>query len=359
MKHAGKATHESPWIGVPIASVTLIPMPAKPPVAPEAWLELSDGRIHRLSGSCSIGRLAGNQLALADAGISRHHAGIAPNQQGVYILSDLGSTNGTLLNGRPLAGPAGLRDGDQIGIGAALVRFRLATNAAGLSTEVRRPAPARRKVLVVGETSLLGEGLLRWLEAQPEFAVAGRAADAARARQLHGQLHPDAVLIDASSDAIGYLTLIRDLLAAEPEGRILVLVERADPSHVPRILRAGALGCILKGDPGDELQRALQSVVAGSVYLSRRVAAATLRQLAGSEEAGRRGGPGGLTDRELEIFHLIGGGKQNRDIATALGMSVKTVETHKENIKVKLDVSSAADLAGRARAWVAGQGAVK
>jgi DNA-binding NarL/FixJ family response regulator len=330
-------------------------MPAKPPVAPEAWLELPDGRIHRLTGTCSIGRLAENHLALTDAGISRHHAGITPNAKGIYIVSDLGSTNGTLLNGHPIAGPAALQDRDVIGIGAALVRFRLATDAADLSTEVRLPAPNRRKVLVVGETSLLGEGLLRWLEAHPEFAVAGQAIDAARARHLHAQLHPEAVLLDTSSDAIGSLTLIRDLIAADPESRILVLVERADPAYVLRIMRAGALGCILKGDPTDELHRALHSVAAGSVYLSRRVAAATLRQLAGSEEAGRRGGPGGLTDRELEIFHLIGGGKQNRDIAAALGMSVKTVETHKENLKVKLGLTSAADLAGRARAWVTGQ----
>jgi DNA-binding CsgD family transcriptional regulator len=95
-------------------------------------------------------------------------------------------------------------------------------------------------------------------------------------------------------------------------------------------------------------------VVAGSVYLSRRVAAVTVRQLAGSREAGRRAGPSGLTDRELEIFHLIAAARPNREIAQALGMSVKTVETHKENIKIKLGATSAAELAERARVWLVG-----
>jgi DNA-binding NarL/FixJ family response regulator len=146
--------------------------------------------------------------------------------------------------------------------------------------------------------------------------------------------------------------LLTDVLVADPEARIAAVLARPDPDFIGRVLRHGALACILRSDPPEELIRALYSAVAGSVYLSRRVAAVTVRQLAGSKEAGRRDGPQGLTDRELEIFHLVGGAKANREIAAALGMSVKTVETHKENIKIKLGVGSAAELSERAKAWL-------
>jgi DNA-binding NarL/FixJ family response regulator len=108
------------------------------------------------------------------------------------------------------------------------------------------------------------------------------------------------------------------------------------------------------GERWHALIRALQSAAAGSVYLSRRIAAVTVKLLAGSKEGGRRDGPQVLTNRELEIFHLIGGAKANREIAASLGMSVKTVETHKENIKIKLGVANSAELSERAREWLAG-----
>ena len=343
----------------PLLPPAFAPMPAKAPPPPDAWLELPDGHVHRFRGECAIGRLPDNHLVLADAASSRHHARIAPDGNGGYTLADLDSANGTFLNSLRLhpSAPAPLRDRDMIAIGAALLRFRLVTTAAEMATETSPLPLNRRKILVIGETSLAGDGLRRLLDAQAEFTVAGHAPDAISARQMHAKLRPDVVLFDASADALGALSLIRDLLAADSDTRVLALVERADPAYVPRLMRAGALGCVLRTDPAEELLRALSSAAAGSVYLSRRVAAAALRQLAGSEEAGRRGGPAGLTDRELEIYHLIGAGKPNRDIAAALGMSVKTVETHKENLKVKLGLASAADLAERAKAWVSGQGA--
>jgi DNA-binding NarL/FixJ family response regulator len=198
----------------------------------------------------------------------------------------------------------------------------------------------------------VSDALHRLIDGRSDLAVAGHSADHRQVVQLQAKCQPDAILVDASLEGLDALTLLGDLLAADRDGRIAVLLARPDPDFIHRLLRRGALACVLKSDPPEELVRALQSAVAGSVYLSRRVAAVAVRQLAGSKEGGRREGPAGLTDRELEVFHLVGAAKANREIATLLGMSVKTVETHKENIKVKLGAASAAELADRAREWL-------
>lgn len=322
---------------------------------PDAWLELPDGRLHRVGKECVIGRLGDCDLVLSGEGVSRRHARLAAvGKTGAHAVSDLGSTNGTFVNGLKLAQPVQLGDRDMIGLGNLQVKYRTGQAVSEMSTlvNVRAPEAQPRRIVVAADTSLVGDGLLRLVERHPGWVVAGHAAEARQIIQLQSQFHPEAILLDASIDGVGALSLLGDLIAAAPDAQIAVLLSRPDPDFISRVLRRGALACVLKSDPAEELVRALESVLAGSVYLSRRVAAVTVRQLAGTKEGGRRDGPQGLTDRELEIFHLIGGAKANREIAAALGMSVKTVETHKENIKIKLGVATAAELSGRAREWL-------
>jgi DNA-binding NarL/FixJ family response regulator len=330
-------------------------MAAPSPQLPDAWLELPDGRLHRVGKECTIGRLGDCDLVLSGEGVSRRHARLAPvGKAGAHALSDLGSTNGTFVNGLKLSQALQLGDRDMIGIGNLNLKYRTGQAVSEMSTLVSAVAPAAppKRILVAADTSLVGDGLLRLIERQAGWMVAGHAAEARQIMQLRAQCRPEAILLDASTDGVGALSLLGDLIAADPGARIAVLLSRPDPDFIARILRRGVLACVLKSDSLEELVRALESVLAGSVYLSRRIAAVTVRQLAGTKEGGRRDGPQGLTDRELEIFHLIGGAKANREIAAALGMSVKTVETHKENIKIKLGVATAAELAGRAREWL-------
>jgi DNA-binding NarL/FixJ family response regulator len=329
-------------------------VPVKPSKITDAWLELPDGRIHVLKARNSIGRSPDNDLALPYAGVSRHHATVIYDPTGAYRLADAESTNGTFLNGLRVAQPAPLRDKDVLNIGAAALRFHQ-SGTSDFSTEAHIAAALKHPVLLVEDKSMLSDALSSLIESLPEFKVAAHAKSAADARRLSAQLHPEAIVIDASFEALGTLSLVRDLMAADPDSRTLVLLDRVDSDYMTRLLRSGILGCVLKDDPVEEFQRALNSTMAGNVHLSRRVAAATLKFLAGSADAGRRGGPAGLTDRELEIFHLIGAGRPNREIAIALGMSVKTVETHKENLKIKLGLSSASAVAECARGWIAGK----
>jgi two-component system, NarL family, nitrate/nitrite response regulator NarL len=333
-------------------------MAADRPSPKDAWLETPEGRMHRVERTCLLGRLGQCDVVLADEGVSRQHARIATLAKAGHSIVDLGSTNGTYVNGLRITEATLLRDQDTIGLGSCRLKFRTSKAVSELATETAMPGTAveRRRVLIAADESLIGEGLLRMIENRADLQVAGHAAEPRRALQMHARLRPDVMLLDASTDGIGALSLLTDLLAADPEARIAAVLSRPDPDFIGRVLRHGALACVLRSDPPDELIRALHSAAAGSVYLSRRVASVSVRHLAGSKEGGRRGGPEGLTDRELEIFHLVGGAKANREIAAALGMSVKTVETHKENIKIKLGVASASELSERAKAWLAGSG---
>lgn len=324
------------------------------PATQDAWLELPDGRLHRVGKGCVIGRLGDCDLVLSGEGVSRRHAKIAGVGKDSHSISDLGSTNGTFVNGLKLSAPVQLSDRDTIGLGASLLKYRTGRAVSEMPTQASPfvAAAQPKRILVAADASLVGDGLLRLIDGQPGWAVVGHAGESRQVIHLRATCQADAILLDASTDGVGSLSLLADLLAADPEVRIAALLARPDPDFISRLLRRGALACVLKSDPPEELVRALESVLAGSVYLSRRVAAVIVRQLAGTKEGGRRDGPQGLTDRELEIFHLIGGAKANREIAAALGMSVKTVETHKENIKIKLGVATAAELAGRAREWL-------
>jgi len=323
------------------------------PCPDTTWLELPEGKIQLVQAVCVIGRLGDCNLVLSDEGVSRHHARIGLQATTGHAVTDLGSTNGTYVNGLKISGPTALRDGDTIGIGSLTMRFRAGASTSEAATAVSAGAPHNRQgILLSAPECLLANALRAVISGQPDFTLAGHATESRTTRQLYGRLRPSAVLLDASSDSVGALSLLADLLAADRDARVVVLMERADADYVQRVLRRGALACLLKGDPPNELVRSLESALAGSVYLSRQIAAIALRHLAGSDEAGRRGGPAGLTDRELEIFHLIASAKANREIAAILGMSVKTVETHKENIKLKLGVTSAAELSNRAREWL-------
>ena len=218
------------------------------------------------------------------------------------------------------------------------------------------PAVARRRVLLVEPTGVVSDALAAALARESDLAVVARAADAAAARKLAAQHRPELVLLDLALAEGDPLTLIRDLAAAENAPRLLVLSALNQPELIQRALRAGAHGAALKSEPTAEVLQVLRGVLAGGTAYSRRISALLGRSLAGSDQAGRREGPSQLSDRELEIFHLVAAGRQNRDIAEILKVSVKTVETHKENIKLKLGVASVAELAERARVWLGAGG---
>jgi DNA-binding NarL/FixJ family response regulator len=170
-------------------------------------------------------------------------------------------------------------------------------------------------------------------------------------RGLVARNPPDVVVTDLMLGEHDGLALLKDLAALAPAMRILVFSLHAEDIYAERCLRAGAHGYVMKTEPVPTLFRAIREVAVGGIFVSPRVSAAVLgslhgrtRQSAGTESQ--------LTDRELQVYRLSGLALPTRDIAEKLGVSVKTVETHRENIKNKLGLQTHAELVARAAQWV-------
>jgi DNA-binding NarL/FixJ family response regulator len=208
--------------------------------------------------------------------------------------------------------------------------------------------PAR--VFIVDDHPVIYEGLARLIGNEPDMTVCGGAEGASAARAKLGESRPDAVVVDLALKEGTGLELIKDLHARYPDLPVLVLSMRDESVFAERALRAGARGYVMKEAAGVSLIGALKTVLKGNIYLSDSLSRRLLTRL--SKTAQCRNEIECLTDRELEVFGLLGHGLTTRQIAEKLGRSVKTVESHRENIKRKLGCRNAAELVQRAVRWV-------
>jgi DNA-binding NarL/FixJ family response regulator len=214
----------------------------------------------------------------------------------------------------------------------------------------------QRKVLVVDDQGLIQEGLARIISRLKDFEFCGAVDNAIAAQKAVAQHEPHLVLVDLLlQDGCG-LELIKNLATDHPSLPILVVSQCDETLYAERVLKAGARGYIMKNRPVSEIPKAMRAVLAGEFYVSPKVAALALHRMAGGRLASQENGVGNLTDRELQIFQLLGAGSDTKEIAGRLHLSVKTVETHRENIKHKLKLSNAAELVHFATNWVGSQG---
>jgi len=205
------------------------------------------------------------------------------------------------------------------------------------------PAPIR--VLVADDHAVVREGIRSVLVAGSGFRVVGAAADAAEALSLARQHEPDVVLLDITmpgESGLGVASRLRDLL---PTTRVLVLSMHDRTEYVLEAVRSGASGYLLKDASPATLRQAVGAVHRGEAYfcpvIARRLSAALRGQLEADE---RRGTVGRLTPREREVLVLIASGRTNKQIAAELGISPRTVETHRESLKRKLRIDTVAGL---------------
>ena len=162
---------------------------------------------------------------------------------------------------------------------------------------------------------------------------------------------PDLALVDISLPDKSGLELIKDLHALYPELRVLVVSMHDESLYAERVLRAGGRGYLMKQAGGKKLMEAIRHVLSGQIYLSEKMSARILEIFSGGRRDGGGSPVGQLTDREFEVFQLIGQGKGTREIAGYLHLSVKTVEVYRANIKEKLGIKSATDLVRFAVRW--------
>ncbi len=210
------------------------------------------------------------------------------------------------------------------------------------------------RVVVVDDHPVVREGLLAMIRRHQEFICCGEADSVAGAQETVESVKPDLLLLDLRLRNGDGLELIKTLRSRFPSLRILVISQFDEAIYAERALRAGARGYLMKEQATQEVLTAMRTILAGELYVSPKIAALALHKLVETTPPVPGSGIASLTDRELEVFRLLGGGLSTRQIAAELHLSFKTVETHRENIKHKLGLSGAAELVRRAREWVDG-----
>lgn len=210
------------------------------------------------------------------------------------------------------------------------------------------------QIVVVDDHPLVRQGLTDTLNRQPDLHICGEADGLVSALSVVREHNPKLVTVDLGlADGTG-LELVKEISAAHPNVRMLVLSMQDEALYAERCLRAGAHGFVGKDEPPEKILEAVRTVLDGRVYVSPEQNDRMLnRVLGGNSEA--REPMEDLTDRELEVFELIGNGMTTKQIAEHLELSPKTIESYRENIKSKLSLENAAKLQQRAVQWVVEQ----
>lgn len=206
-------------------------------------------------------------------------------------------------------------------------------------------------VLIVDDHEIVRTGLCRLIGDEPGLHVCGSAASPAEALRAIAETEPDLVLLDLSLGEDSGLELIKQIKATYTELLVLVLSMHDEAYYADRVLRAGAMGYVMKQESASQVVAAIHQVLDGKIYLSESMASSMLTRMVGGK-AQTGGSPvDSLTDRELQVLDLIGRGLGTRQIAEQLHLSVKTVENYREHIKAKLKLQSGSELVRYAVRW--------
>ena len=215
-----------------------------------------------------------------------------------------------------------------------------------------RPA-ARYRVFVVDDHPMLRAGLRELINKQPDLEVCGEAGNTSDALSEIARCRPDVLVTDLSMPGRSGAELIKDALALQPRLSILVVSMHDERIHAARALRAGARGYLMKEAGPEKLLTALRKVAAGEVYASEQLSARLLDTFVGRPAREPKTPLEKLSDREFEVFRLLGEGLPTPDIAERLNLSAKTVATHRARIKTKLAIGTVSELISYATRWVA------
>ena len=215
----------------------------------------------------------------------------------------------------------------------------------------------QRRVLIVDDHPIVRQGLRRMIETEADLVVCGEVQTEREARAAIRALVPDVVIVDISLAQGDGLELVRDVHAQRPELPMLVLSMHDELIYGERLLAAGARGYIMKQAASDQLLVALRRVLDGDVYVSEGLASSLGKGMRTELEPVTSDPIERLSNRELQVLSLIGRGFSSREVADGLGLSVKTVETHRQSLKRKLNLATNAQLLQYAINWYGNQSA--
>jgi DNA-binding NarL/FixJ family response regulator len=211
--------------------------------------------------------------------------------------------------------------------------------------------PGKRRVFVVDDHPLIRQGLASIINREPDLMICGEANDASTAMQATATNHPDILIVDISLNGPDGLDLLKEIRMRNPEVRVLILSMHDEMIYADRALRAGAQGYIMKQQATGKVLVAIRRILGGEIYVSEQIADRMMQRYIGGPSVGQPSSIADLTDRELEVFRLIGEGQSTRQIAETLRISVKTVESYQAHIKEKLSLRSARELLQHAIQW--------
>jgi DNA-binding NarL/FixJ family response regulator len=218
---------------------------------------------------------------------------------------------------------------------------------------VTAPAqPARKRVLVIDDHPMTRAGVVHLLSKQADLEICGEAGAPAEALAAIPNLKPDLVITDMTMPGRSGIEFLKDTLALYPQLAILVVSMHDELIYAERALRAGAKGYIMKQAGGEKLLAAIRRVLAGQISVSEEMSSKILQNISGGGSRGSHSPIEKLSDREFEVFQLIGGGKSTREIASQLHLSPKTVDVHRGHIKEKLELTDATALVRYAVRWI-------
>jgi DNA-binding NarL/FixJ family response regulator len=210
----------------------------------------------------------------------------------------------------------------------------------------------KTRVLIIDDHPLLRQGIAVLINAEKDMEVCGQVDDALVAISKIEKLAPDIIVLDITLKSHNGIELLKNIKARFPQMQVLILSMHDENIYAPRALRAGAAGYVMKHEATENVITALRKILSGEIYMSQEVSSRLLNRMVGGRSSGLMSPVDELSDRELEVFTLLGKGLGTRPIAEKLHLSVKTIESHRAKIKEKLNLKTANELVHHAIQWV-------
>jgi DNA-binding NarL/FixJ family response regulator len=223
-------------------------------------------------------------------------------------------------------------------------------------TSSDHPASERSRVFIVDDHTMFREGLRQLIDRETSLTVCGDAPDAAEALRGIRALKPDVVIVDISLAGASGIDLIKDIKDEFEDLPVLVVSMHDESLYAERALRAGAMGYVQKHEPSKTVKAAIQKVLGGDMYLSEKMSAGVINRFMRGPTEPPKSPIETLSDRELEVFRMLGQGKGVRVIAEELGVTIPTVNSFRNRIKEKLGLKTSTEVMLHAIQWVQGEG---